>query len=1147
MWRRSVSNQSQNEDHIMELDVRQDWAGFDLLRVGGEKLVLCREENLVVLSGCITTTSPMKQKSDFDITIGEVPPGLTPKRYVSFLSPTGMSRYEGIRQCSTSTTLRPDGRIVINFNKSLNPMVMHFCGVAFSIGEPKHFIQVVQPDKGKAEMRLQKLARLLPMLADPPCALVDGGIVSLQGQLAEATFGFSSQTLGILPEGCRPRREIRCITPLLRRSKEDDGQCDIADQSIALTVKTDGKITIYGGNVHVVDQKGHMRVLPQKKRGILSLDGIRFYIGNDTAPVEIFHHLQKSDEHSITDQKKKELLQIFAPRTRNNPTACRQGNVVLLEGTLDWTSSRPFNPKMAVAQLPAGFWPRRRVTFFTRGRQEERRRVDVDIFGRIFCPEGADKGADGGGGYVDLSGVIFIRATTEPTKKPLDVEFDELRLQYNRTRVSVGSSSFKGHELLEKFIRRCNVHEWRLLHTMLTQQSGRRMMTPGVGRSSDQEIPTRGWERGNEWNLGKREGRLWRDVFRTPVYEHYGISTFHTLLHLSDRMLDEVLSCVKGYHEEKRQLKGLKKARQGQWDRTRQPHLTFKRLQSLGCEISDQMFEHWDFHAQMQGLLKNDFRAPKTIEHLFPRHVNRWQDKLIKENVSESDMQKFEEIRQFFFLYETTGSNMTHCSLMGSQDLFTTTGKWHFPDADDVQNQLFENIAWLFDKNIYHYISERQTPRFPFIEDFDIQAACDWKELLPGQLRADPPDELIMTKPQVDACGNVFGDPGDMMKYRAQAIHMIYPQIQTLYCLVYSASGFNKGKELLKSSFHLVWPQLVVDPDRAPVIRYVTLGIFKNETNKEGSKLNQLQKQLMDLHESNEWELVFDSTTINARNGLRLPYSDKASMVVKDPEDREKIKRGELSKNSAFKVRVTEERPSKAVGRIDFRFEKGLDGYDSLVHAQWVANESTYPRSEWIRMGSCRRDQSSVTTMDLTQWQLGPDVMAMLPKKPGEKYYRESEDDSGTFSTHVPYTNIMKCTLTAAEFMATWDEQLAEELNALDEEMNYELQRRIAGSWISVTETQALWRTPPEYQFADKFPDWDWGVRNGKPKLHRPAELIYLVKRGKVVLDGPEDLLFPLIRVLKNCRTDSDDHPIMPVFDTNKMEHFPSEPFGPRP
>ena len=95
--------------------------------------------------------------------------------------------------------------------------------------------------------------------------------------------------------------------------------------------------------------------------------------------------------------------------------------------------------------------------------------------------------------------------------------------------------------------------------------------------------------------------------------------------------------------------------------------------------------------------LRNDFRAPKTIEHLFPRRLNRWQEKLIKElgrdetcgvlsvlalifvlrfcgrivdsnrffapglkdNVPEKDFPKFEEIRQFFFLYETTGSNMT--------------------------------------------------------------------------------------------------------------------------------------------------------------------------------------------------------------------------------------------------------------------------------------------------------------------------------------------------------------------------------------------------------------------------------------------------------------------------------------------------------
>lgn len=71
--------------------------------------------------------------------------------------------------------------------------------------------------------------------------------------------------------------------------------------------------------------------------------------------------------------------------------------------------------------------------------------------------------------------------------------------------------------------------------------------------------------------------------------------------------------------------------------RTRQPRLTFQALQELACEISDQMFDHWDFYAQMQGLLKNDFRAPKTIEHMFPRHVNRMQEKLIKDNIPEKD------------------------------------------------------------------------------------------------------------------------------------------------------------------------------------------------------------------------------------------------------------------------------------------------------------------------------------------------------------------------------------------------------------------------------------------------------------------------------------------------------------------------------
>ena len=43
------------------------------------------------------------------------------------------------------------------------------------------------------------------------------------------------------------------------------------------------------------------------------------------------------------------------------------------------------------------------------------------------------------------------------------------------------------------------------------------------------------------------------------------------------------------------------------------------------------------------------------------------------------------------------------------------------PNAE-VQMELFENIAWLFERNLYHYMSERQTQRFPFIEDLELDA-----------------------------------------------------------------------------------------------------------------------------------------------------------------------------------------------------------------------------------------------------------------------------------------------------------------------------------------------------------------------------------------------------------------------------------------
>eukprot|EP00413_Alexandrium_margalefii_P020405 CAMPEP_0204526754 /NCGR_PEP_ID=MMETSP0661-20131031/8609_1 /ASSEMBLY_ACC=CAM_ASM_000606 /TAXON_ID=109239 /ORGANISM="Alexandrium margalefi, Strain AMGDE01CS-322" /LENGTH=364 /DNA_ID=CAMNT_0051532613 /DNA_START=6 /DNA_END=1100 /DNA_ORIENTATION=- len=362
------------------------------------------------------------------------------------------------------------------------------------------------------------------------------------------------------------------------------------------------------------------------------------------------------------------------------------------------------------------------------------------------------------------------------------------------------------------------------------------------------------------------------------------------------------------------------------------------------------------------------------------------------------------------------------------------------------------------------------------------------------------------------------------------AVHMIYPQFDYLEALVYSASGYNKGKDMLKSSFHLVWPQLMVDPDRAPVIRHVTLGRFRKETNRDGTFLCDLQRQLLDLHESNNWELVFDSTTINARNGLRLPFSDKASNVIKDPEDKKKVKAGTLSKNKAPKMRVTEGRPSKAVGRIRFEFEKDpVTGADTLKSSQWDADLDSYPIAQWIEMGSCRREPSKA---ELTPWQLGPDVLDMLPVKPGEKFTFEGEADGegGHWVTHKPFDNIRCCNLDVPEFKAQFDEELAEEQEALQEEGEMDLCRRLVGTWVSLDSNQAMWRAAGASQCEAKDPSRLWCTR----RVRQPLQLVYLKAKGKVIVDGPKDGVAVLLRVLKSW-TKRDDVAMMPIYDAGRM------------
>ncbi|CAK9110545.1 unnamed protein product [Durusdinium trenchii] len=1102
----------------------------------------------------------MQNKDQFTTRLTNVPLWYAPRCTWQFVAPIAVSRFEGIRQCSASVWVNDtDRHLYMRFHKNATPMVVHFSGLAFSTRREESAELSLAPNK----LRISKNTAELPA--------VDAWkeLRMLRGTFAVEKLG-TVEKVAILPEGHRPKREVRCLAPLLinpdlqdKTSQEEDY---VGMESIGITVQTDGSVLVQGGYVHSVDKKGHMRRLEQKKRGRVCLDGVRF-LTCAGSPLNVSPLLEtKQNTNNFTANST--LRDKFAANTRS-ASYKKMGEVVVLEGALEW--EKPLrNTKLALARLPDDCQPGKRLSFFTRGRSEERCRVDVDQWGRIFCPE--SPGVCG----VELSGIIFVASSTPESQAPRDHQWDNLDLQYAQ---ALEDAAIHENKQVEEFISRCNKHEWERLKSRIN--TGHNMKLP-LGH-----LEPRSGSRIDTFNFGwYNYARIAWEKIKEDLRKEFGITTPQHLFQLPKAKLQELLKlleCKKAWEENKEHLRKefgittpqqlfqqLPKAKLQElleckpklddrdvkrllelqeeyhksWVLKRQPGMTYKYLEEIAQEIAEAMIDRWDLIAQVKGVLDNDFKLPAALEQFWPRIRRKDQPGMKNLKKENGDIEKYEQIRQFFYYHETNGNSMTHCSLRGSTDTFTDTGKWFFPDSVGIQEELFRNIAWLFDKEIYHYISERQTPRFPFIEDFDIQADVDYTQAPPGKDRPDPPDHLIMEKPRRDGNGCVDGDPGELMKKRAACIHKLYSQFEELTCLVYSASGYNKGKEKLKTSFHLVWPQLVVDSDSAPWIREITLMIFNQESKIKGSYLQRLREHLLGLEKggkedkSNEWEMVFDKTTINATNGLRLPYNDKASLKPL-PEEKARIERGEVSKSAAKKHRVLEGRPSKAIGKIRFTFGRDERANTDTVEAKWVADEKSCEKWEWIRDGSCRidandADKSALTPMHPTQDAIDLFRRWKKERKPGVRYFWDGEDSE--FATHSPFPNIKLCERSVLEFKELWDTNLEGELEALYDSQP-ELVQRLEGTWLVVSETCGIWRTKAEVQIKDKDPSKLWGQNTRK--LQRPYELIYTKRsaeeKGKVIIDGPQELMQILLGVADMCECDIDDRNIMPLYDVRGM------------
>lgn len=229
----------------------------------------------------------------------------------------------------------------------------------------------------------------------------------------------------------------------------------------------------------------------------------------------------------------------------------------------------------------------------------------------------------------------------------------------------------------------------------------------------------------------------------------------------------------------------------------------------------------------------------------------------VARNAGGPELEKLAQVIAWWNQWSTNEKFLTHSSLMGNHDVFTDTGKWSIPDDPAIQAELFAHMAWIYKRGYDTFISEIQTPLFPLIEDLDMESS------------------LPMT--DTSHMDSMFLDQSlSFIKERARALKVMYPDHSEFTCYVFSSSGFNKSKGRWKSSFHLVWPDLIVNGELAPIIRQTTVEYFIYQS-QTSVYFKHMQSRLVGHYPANLWENVFDQTTSNANNGLRMPFCNKAT------------------------------------------------------------------------------------------------------------------------------------------------------------------------------------------------------------------------------------------------------------------------------
>lgn len=264
-------------------------------------------------------------------------------------------------------------------------------------------------------------------------------------------------------------------------------------------------------------------------------------------------------------------------------------------------------------------------------------------------------------------------------------------------------------------------------------------------------------------------------------------------------------------------------------------------------------------------------RAPSRSRPQQPRtHIHPSLVPPLNVVLSRINLEEVDSIRQFFQLHETNNKDhITHTTFLGTTDTFCRTGKWCFPDDPLTQAELFTKMARLLELKIPMFVAERFSPVHPWAEDIDIVSDMSGEDSAPTHL-------VLNTQ---------------FLVQRARILFDLIPSLEKASMYVYDSSGWSNKKNAHKVSFHLVFPDILVNEEGGKRIRDTTIKKFVELSSKGGAlkrlfddiyvhSLTNFQRNFGDeASPEHIWSEIFDENSVRPKNGMRLPYNNKADMV----------------------------------------------------------------------------------------------------------------------------------------------------------------------------------------------------------------------------------------------------------------------------